>query len=431
MSEISYVERAALLAYTVLSVSELSSDKMKFVYDTAVAKLSPEQLEAIQNTAQSLIFGVNSQAEGSYNGDDVGSNYDTMSTDEIKDQDDSANSGEVKPDLDSGAGGAALGGPPPSSMVDSGVKHNIVFSSILSKKSHKKSNGGENMTKGEAKKKLAKELAKEAFMADINSDHELLETVEQGLLEIDFNNKYAALKREALRHDVSGDLEKLAETEEKLTYLERDWNAFKSVNKFPEQEDGVVEMGYAKPDFNMGTDHTVNPSNVMDPDGKIPDMEQFPSGDDVRTKDFKDAKPNVPMAENSNAGSSISKVVDDIEQVKVLDEKKDVHQKPQPAVPDSLPKLADVKKNDLTKLASIAQELMEKEASMEKTAQWQLLIQYLPMILELLPVISEVLPQLQELSQKMPQLQQLLQLAPQLEGVQDALPTLGQAFKGM
>jgi hypothetical protein len=281
--------------------------------------------------------------------------------------------------------------------------------------------GNKRMAQKESYEELEKELFKEALKADAKGETELLNEIQATMI---YNNilskkaKAKELENELLKADLKNDNKKVAQLEEKLAevedgikYLERDWEAFKKFDMFPEQEEGVTTMGYAKPDYNMGEEHTVNPTNVLDPEGKIPDMEQFPSGDDKRVDDFKKAKPAVPMA-STPKDSSISKTTEGIETVKVLDEKDDIHQKEQPAVPDSLPKLAQSKK-------------MSKEAQVQLAA----LIRYLPVILEALPVLIEnaddieqllnqfganvnlsgIVPQLQQLSNFLPQLQEMSQ----------------------
>ena len=234
------------------------------------------------------------------------------------------------------------------------------FSDIqsLTRTANKKYLGGERMSQDKFMK-IQNSLLREAMKAELSGDSRVLAQINKA---IEVNEKvayktqvYGLMKdliKEAAKYEIRGDLEKLAQVEEDIRYLQRDYEAFKDVNVFSEQEEGVVTMGYAKPEYNMGAEHTVNPMNVMDPKGKIRDMKQFPSGDDKRTEGLNKAKPRIPMAEDGKGNSSISKVVKDLETVKILDEKdmEGTPQKEQPAVPDSLPKLSS-KKIYLVKIA--------------------------------------------------------------------------------
>jgi len=252
---------------------------------------------------------------------------------------------------------------------------------IIKQQSIQKQEGGKKMAQIQKYAELEGQLLKEALKADAKGQKSLLKEIEATILYNKILSKKAEveeIEKEILKAELK-DVEKVASLEQKLAevrdgirYLERDYEAAGKFNSFPKQDDEVVTMGYAKAEFNMGDEHVVNPSNVLEPSGKIPDMEQFPSGADKRVEDFKKAKPVVPMAENAK-DTSISKVVEGLETVKVLDEKKDIHQKEQPAVPDSLPKLSS------------------KSVKLEKEAQAQVLA-LLPQIIKFLPVLLEVLP---------------------------------------
>lgn len=393
-------ERASLLIQRIIDISGMDPERLKYDYDNARSRLSDGQKEALDKMVQSLVFG-DAGIQDNFGLDgtpDGGFSY--LSTENPENNEEGPNVREIKPNIgEVGSGESLMTGPPPMSALETKNRKNIKVAQFLDMNTlrsslealltlapqlqgveeisnldvnletllpelrdfldrlpqlenalnqmqitfaekNKKLNGGVMMSKNDAKEALRGELLKEALKADIKSEEDVLGKVEEGLTEMELRQKRDELAKQAFICEAKGDLEQLAKIEDSIRYLDRDWTAFKSVNVFPEQEEGTVEMGYAKPEFNMGKEHIINPMNVLEPEGKIPDMKQFPAGDDPRTKQFKDAKPGIPMAEDGKGTSSITKVVEEIDTVKVLDETEDVHQKTQPAVPDQLPKLA-------------------------------------------------------------------------------------------
>jgi len=468
MAILSPQEKAALVIWVLMNQANLNANVVKFYSDIAAVKLSEEEKVNLQKMVASILFGqsVNQDENSPFLG-----HLDNSIMQHTTPESGPGNS-SIQPNLgDMGFGHGITTGESPQSVAQNqnkiikqaqnlsvlenslrtivdffpqlqsleelgrnmnleelaqimptiqGILDNLPeLQSILGQQMASKEEGGRKMAQDNSFKQVIAALEKEAIKADLKGDGVLSEKIKNTLVYTQYLSKKAQaaqLSTEIVKAELKGDQEVVANLEEKLAeirdgirYLDRDWDAFSKFDVFPEQVEEVVTMGYAKPEYNMGEEHIVNPMNVLEPSGKIPDMEQFPSGNDPRVKDFKDAKPGVPMAEDGKGNSSISKVVEEIETVKVLDEVEDVHQKPQTSVPDNLPKIASV----------------------EKEAQLQVMLRSLPAIIAALPALIENADQIQELLNSfdvdinltsiLPVLTQLSELLPQLTAAQNAL----------
>lgn len=375
MEKLTPQEKAALIIWELAKLAQLSVNNIKFFHDIAIGKISENERRKLQQMISSILsdeFYMSNMFSRE-------EEFTPVSPSVSKEGEgiDVALLTQIQPNLDNlgfGEGGSIAVGKPPSAATANLDLGRILSLSSLGMDVYQTDNlgGNEKMANNDNFKSVIAALQKEALEANKRGDVEVVREVKDTIAYVkllrhkEATKKRAQTIRQALMRDIikaelKGNMGKVAALEEKLAriedgirYLERDWNAFKNVNVFPKQQEDVVVMQYAKPEYNMGNEHIVNPTNILEPEGKIPDMPQFPSGNDKRVHDFKEAKPRIPMAGGGGDGSSISEVVG-LETVKVLDEEGFVHQKPQPAVPDSLPKLASLNKN--AQLSALIREL--------------------------------------------------------------------------